>query len=131
MLLRKLLEVGQGCPKEMLFLETGSWPLRYIVMSRRLMFLHYILNEEKKSLIYRCLEAQMRHPVRNDWILTVYEDLEELEIALDIETISNLSLACYKNFVLKKIEERVLNYLNTIKSKHSKVMDLEHNSLKL
>ena len=131
MLLRKLLEVGQGCPKEMLFLETGSWPLRYIIMSRRLMFLHYILNEDKKSLIYRCLEAQMRNPVRNDWILTVWEDFEELDIALDIETISTLSIGCYRKFLFKKIEDRVLHYLNEMKSKHSKVMHLKHEILKL
>ena len=51
MLLRKLLEVGKSCPKEMLYLETGSRPIRFIIMSRRLMFLHYILNEDNKSLV--------------------------------------------------------------------------------
>ena len=76
----------------------------------------------KKSLIYRCLEAQMRNPVRNDGILTVWEDFEELDIALDMETISTLSIECYKKFLVKKIDDRVLNYLNEIKSKHSKVM---------
>ena len=59
------------------------------------MFLHYILNEDKNSLIYRCLEAQMRNPVRNDQILTVWKDFEELDIALDMETISMLSLECW------------------------------------
>ena len=88
----------------------------YIIMSRRLMFLHYILNEDKKSLIYRCLEAQMRNPVRNDWILTVWEDFEELDIALDIETISTLSIGCYRKFLFKKIEDRVLHYLNEMKA---------------
>ena len=131
MLLRKLFEVGQGCPKEMLFLETGSWPLRYTIMFRRLMFLHYIINEDKKSLIYRCLEAQMRNPVRNDWILTVWENFEELDIALDLETISILSIESYRKFLFKKLEDRVLNYLNGIKSKHSKVMNIKHDTLKL
>ena len=38
--LRKILEVGKSCPKEMLYLETASRPIRFIIMSRRLMFLH-------------------------------------------------------------------------------------------
>ena len=67
MLLRKILEVGKSCPKEMLYLETGSWPIRFIIMSRRLMFLHYILNEDEKSLLKQVLNAQIADPVRNDW----------------------------------------------------------------
>ena len=48
MLLRRVLEVGSCCPKEMLYLETGATPIRFTIMQRRLMFLYYILNEEKK-----------------------------------------------------------------------------------
>ena len=66
MLIRKILEVGKGCPKEMLYLEMGIFPLRFTVMTRRLIFLHYILNEDKKSLIYRFLQAQVRNPSKND-----------------------------------------------------------------
>ena len=68
MLLRKILEVGSSCPKEMLYLETGTTPIRYIIMTRRLMFFHYILNEDKQSLIGRFLEAQERSPSKNDWV---------------------------------------------------------------
>ena len=60
MLLWKFLEVGAGCPKEMLYLETGSWPLRYVIMSRRLMFLHYLLNEDESSLVFMFLQAQIK-----------------------------------------------------------------------
>ena len=66
MLLRKILEVGVSCPKEMLYLELGVTPIRFVIMTRRLMFLHYILNQDKKSLIYKCFEAQMTTPCRND-----------------------------------------------------------------
>ena len=131
MLLRKLLEVGQGCPKEMLFLETGLWPLRYIVMSRRLMFLHYILNEEKNSLIYKFLQAQIKNPVKDDWILTVMENLEELDIYVDLEVMASLSTDCCKKFIYEKIEERVLCYLNEIKLQHTKVMHIKHEQLEL
>ena len=131
MLLRKILEVGKSCPKEMLYLETGSWPIRFIIMSRRLMFLHYVLNEDSKSLIYKFLQAQINDPVKNDWIHTVKEDLEELEIGLDFETIKELSKKSFKIFVDKQLEARALDYLNEIKAKHSKVNHIIHNNLRM
>ena len=107
MLLRKLLEVGKCCPREMLYLETGSRPIRFIIMSRRLKFLHYILNEDNKSLINQVLQEQMKSPVKNDWILTVWEDLKELEIGLDLKDIEELSKEGFKRFIDKKIDARV------------------------
>ena len=65
-LLRKILEVVAGCPKEMLYLESGSIPIRFIVIFKRVMFLHYILNQDQDSLIRRVFEAKVRNPSRND-----------------------------------------------------------------
>ena len=122
MLLRKILEVGKSCPKEMLYLETGSWPIRFIIMSRRLMFLHYILNEDEKSLLKQVLNAQIADPVRNDWILTVREDLEELEIMLEFDNIQELSKHSFKTFIHKKIEHCVLNY--TVNARPSETVEI-------
>ena len=64
----------------MLYLEAGSIPIRFIVIFKRVMFLHYILNQDQDSLIRRVFEAQVRNPSRNDWSETVKKDLEELKI---------------------------------------------------
>ena len=108
MLLRRVLEVGSCCPKEMLYLETGATPIRFTIMQRRLMFLHYILNEEKSSLISKCFEAQKRNPCRNDWVVSIYDDLAELDIGLSFEDIQNLSKYQFQNFLRKIIEEKAL-----------------------
>ena len=131
MFLRKLLEVGRGCPKEMLYLETGSLPIRFIIMSRRLMFLQYLLKEENESLVHKFLQEQIRSPVKNDWILTVQENMEELQIGLDFENITTLSKDSFKAFLEKKIDIKALEYLNSLKSKHSKVLHIVHKNLKL
>ena len=68
-LLRRILEVGSGCPKEMLYLDTGTMPIRFIITYRRIMFLHYILNEDQESLICRFYKAQVKNPTINDWSL--------------------------------------------------------------
>ena len=88
-LLRRVLEVGSCCPNEMLYLETGAIPFRFIMLKRRLMFLHYIMNESRESLIYKFLDAQKNNPCRNDWVSTVQGDLDDLEIGLSFEDIQN------------------------------------------
>jgi hypothetical protein len=82
----------------MLYLETGTTPIKYKVKFRRLMFLHYILNEKKDSLIHRCLDVQRRKPCKNDCIISVYEDLEELEIMTDFEELKSYQNINFKTF---------------------------------
>jgi hypothetical protein len=131
MLLRKILEVGVSCPKEMLYLETGATPIRFVIMTRRLMFLHYILNQEKESLIFKCFEAQMRTPCRNDWVISVQKDFEELEIMVDLDDIKTQSQHQFNTFLKRTVEEETLNYLNKLKSTHTKVLHIRHNRLEL
>jgi hypothetical protein len=131
MLLRKMLEVGVSCPKKMLYLELGVTPIRFVIMTRRLMFLHYILNQDKKSLIYKCFEAQMKTPCRNDWIISVEKDLEELEIMVELDVIQTQSQQQFNTFLKRAVEERTLNYLNHLKSTHTKVLHIRHNKLEI
>ena len=65
-LLRKILECPSNSPRCMLYLETGCKPIRFLIMKRQLMFLHYILKEDKDSLISRFFEAQAKNPGNND-----------------------------------------------------------------
>ena len=128
-LLRKILEVGSGCPKEMLYLETGSIPIRFIVTFRRIMFLHYILNQDPESLIGRFFRSQVKSPCRNDWCISVESDMKELGIKLTFNEIKSLSKQKFKTFVKKIIEEKSISYLNVLKLKHTKVMHIEHTGL--
>ena len=130
-LLRKILEVGAGCPKEMLYLETGTIPIRFLVAFKRVMFLHYILNQDKDSLIYRILEAQVRNPSKNDWSETVKQDLEELGIENTFTQIKSLQQDKLRSVVRKAIEEKTYRFLTNLKLKHSKMKHIEHKSLVL
>ena len=46
-LLRKIFSAHSKTPKEALYLESGNVPIRFILMARRVNFLHYIINEEE------------------------------------------------------------------------------------
>ena len=54
MLMRTILEVGQGCPKGMLYLLLGC-----TIMMRKLMFFHYLLNEGPNCLKHQVVNFSL------------------------------------------------------------------------
>ena len=127
----EMLEVGQSCPKEILYLETGFTHIRYIIMLRKILFLHYILNEGQESLIHRVLKAQIKSPVKGDWILGVKEIFNDLNTDLELEEIKQIKEETLRKFVKKHIKENCWMYLNKQKEKHTKVMNIVHTELKM
>ena len=68
---------------------------------------------------------------RNDWIITVEKDLEELEIMVDLDVIQTQSHQQFNTFLKKAVQENTLNYLNNQKSTHTKVLHIRHNTLEI
>ena len=68
-LLRKIFKSHSKVAKEALFLELGVIPLRFIIMSRRINFLHYILSLNKSELLSQFYFSQKNLPSKNDWTL--------------------------------------------------------------
>ena len=58
--LRRILNVPKSTPKEMIYLELGCIPLRYIIKKRRILFLHYILNQDPNSMLFKFLMTQIK-----------------------------------------------------------------------
>ena len=125
-LLRRILECPESTPKEMLYLEMACLPIRFIVMGRRIMFLHYILNEDGDSLISRFFKAQVTNPMKNDWCESVRETLKDLNILLTFSQIKLMKKEELKNLVKAACEAEALLYLNKKKAEHSKVLHLSH-----
>ena len=100
-------------------------------MKKRLMFLHYILNEPSQSLIHRFFIAQEKNPSKNDWCSKVKEDLAYLEIFLSFEHIKDASTYQFKTLVEKAIDEKSFSYLDSEKKKKSKVNHIQYDSHKM
>lgn len=95
-LIRKILNAHSKTPIELLYLETGIIPIRYILKARRLSYLRNILQRTPDELISRVYFGQKRKPVRDDWFLTVQTDMEELKcIEGDIKNISKYKFKLY------------------------------------
>ena len=60
--LRSILQAPLCTGIEGLHLETGTVSLKYYIVQRRIMFLHYILNEDEQSLLYFLwLKTEIQH----------------------------------------------------------------------
>ena len=131
MLLRRILECPVSTPREMLYLELGVIPIRYIIIKRRLNFLQYILKEDRNSLIYTFLRAQLENPTTNDWGETVNRDLNEIDMKLEISEIEAMPKATFTAKVKEMVDKVALRNLNKEKQKHSKVSHIHHSKIEM
>ena len=111
MLLRNLFYCSRNVPKDLLYLEMGYLPISYIIKERRLMFLHHILQQKEESLVFRFFMAQIKSPTTHDWVSTVLEDLEELDINIEIGDIKDLKKGKFKAIVKEKVTNGAFQYL--------------------
>jgi hypothetical protein len=81
------------------------------------MFLQCILKEEPDSVISQFFHAQDSNPTKNEWAVTVRQDLEELELNLKFYEIKRLSKEQFKTKVSKAMSKIALAYLLKEKNK--------------
>ena len=94
-------------------------------------YLHHILSRPADSLLLNFFNVQMMCPVKDDWIYTVKENLNEVDINLDMETIKTISKHRFGKLVRKSVKKAALIYLNNFKESHSKTENLSNVELSL
>ena len=99
-----LLEVARTVPYDLVCLELGIEPLRYIIMRRRLLYLQHILKQKETSLVKQFLKTQMKNLKKKDWGKTVLENFEHLQIELSIREIEEMPKATYRKMLKKRIK---------------------------
>ena len=96
MLMQSIMDCSSSVPRDLLYLELAIVPIRYIIKTRRILYLHHILQRNEDSLLYRFFEAQLENPTPKDWVSQVLEYLEELEIQHELEEIQIMNKEKYK-----------------------------------
>ena len=130
-LLRDLLSAQRSTPKEILYLETGSIPVRFVIISRRINFLHHILCEDQNSLLSRFFTAQCAEPIRGDWASTVKKDLDFLNIKLSFDEIASYSKSAFKALVKDSVKKKAFGELIKQQKEHSKGKEIVYRELTL
>ena len=130
-LLRRILSAPSCTPTPMLYLELGCLPIRYVIMTRRLMFLQYLLQEEESSLLHRFFKAQSENPDRGDWVDQIKKDLDETKLDIPMEEIRKMSIEVFRNKVSVAVQNAAFKYLNVEKLKMSKIMYVKHEKFEI
>ena len=90
------------------------------------MFLFYILKQDPKTMLYKFFESQKNHGTSKDWVNTVIQDLEDLNIDKNFEDIKIMKKHDFRRIVSQSIKEKAMQNLEDRKSQHSKVKQLKH-----
>ena len=130
-LLRTICKAHAKTPVEFLYLETGCVPLRYVIASRRLKYLHHIINREDKELIKRVYNAQKTTPSKGDFAELIKTDIKLLGDDMDEETIQRMTKTEFKTLVKQMINKAAENDLKEQQKTHSKLNLLKYDQLKI
>ena len=115
----------------LMMLEGALIPIRYIIITRRLNYLHSILKSENSSMNKQVMIKQVENPSRQDWISQVYSNLNEFQINLSLDEIEKLSKYKFKKIVRNACLKTTFNYLLSEKEKLSKGKQIKYNSFKI
>ena len=75
-LLRSLVKAHSKTPLEFLYLETGAAPIRFLISSRRMIYLQTIVKRSDNEVTKKIYQAQKDDPVKGEYIELVKADFE-------------------------------------------------------
>ena len=84
---RALLSTSGNPSKVFMCLELGIIPVKYVLISKRLNFLHYILSENISSILRKVYDTMKCDSRKGDFYNLVKKDMEDLDIAMTEEDI--------------------------------------------
>ena len=116
--MRGILKAHSKIPIEALYLETASIPIKYILVSRRILYLYNILQKNENEMLRKVYETQKSNTSQGDYCELVSRDKENLGITQSDREISVMKRATFKNFVKTKTKEAAFKYLLLQKQGH-------------
>ena len=130
MLLSKILNSEANTSNAFKYLELGIYPLRFEIMKRKILYLQYILKQNKASMMYQVLKATMDNPLRNDFVQTCVKYLNDLKIDLSFDQIEKMSVWTFKKMVKERISEAGFSYLKEKVSKQN-ISHIKYDNLEI
>ena len=125
-LIRQIIGANSKVPVELLFLETSSTPIDFVLTSRRLNYLHTLLNRSDNELTKKIYMAQKKLPIKGDWAQKVWEDMEKVQLGIEENDIMKIKKSAFKNLVRKQVRTAVFSSLKVTQSSHIKVSAIKY-----
>ena len=129
-LIRSLIKAHSKTPLEFLYLEVGALPIRYIISTRRMIYLQTILKRDDDELTKKVYFAQKNDPSKGDFTELIKADFALIDETLDENAVEKSETQSYKKYIKSRMRNAALKYLNEKKKTHSKIKDIEYQELK-
>ena len=126
-LMRSIIGAHSKVPVEMIYLETGSLPIKYVISCRRMLYLKDILDRSESELINKVYNSQKQNPSRGDWCLLVQKDFNIINENINEGKIQSMSRNEYKKYIKNQLRYAVFEILQSLKMKHEKVKNITYN----
>ena len=131
LLIRRILSLPMSTCTEALYLETGCLDIETIIKGRRIKFVHYLVNSDRNSMLYKFFKVQWDFSCRGDWTRQCKEDLQDFDIPDNLEYFEGKSQDAFKKMVTRKTKDYALEKFKNMKMPHSKMDNLHYTELKL
>ena len=131
LLFSRILDCDGKTSNTMKYLELGAIPIRFLIMKRKILFLQYILKQDKKSMMYNILKAIQDKPMKNDFVSTCKKYMETLKINSSFKEIEKMSKFQLRRILMEKIKNEALAYLRNQQLKQEKIRSIVFNELKM
>jgi hypothetical protein len=133
-LLSRILDCASNTSNVAKYLELGVLPVKYEIIKRKIIYLQYILQQEKTSMVFKVFKATQDDPVNNDFVKTCNKYLEILDIKMSFSEIEGMSKWRFKKLVKEKTQLAAFKYLMEKKNqpnKQTKIADLKYEKLEM
>ena len=112
-------------------MELGVLKIRYIMMSRRVMYLQSILIRGDNDLVRQYLMAQRNHPTKGDFTVMVMDDMKRLGLFLQDTEITAMGKVNLKKLIKNKLKQMALDDHNNNVRKLNKIKNIPYKDLKI
>ena len=83
LVLRKVFEQRENTPYYGILAETGYWPYSYVIVYKKLMYLHHLLHSDERKITRRIVVNQMHGGSKKNWYCEVKYWLDKLDLEME------------------------------------------------
>ena len=111
-ILKRLLQLPKTTSYLGMLYETGIWRIKDVILYRKLMLLHNILQSGDNRVMKRIILDQEMYPFPGCWLQKVKEDALEIGIVVKLKEIQKTMKQQYKSVIKRRIETNLIQYIN-------------------
>ena len=125
------MKAHKGTTSELLYLETGTVPIKWVIAQRRINFLKHIISRNENELLRKIYSAQKEKPSQGDFASLVANDLKMFGLTHEEIESEAMSKKALKKELTQKAKNAAFAELMSQLQKGSKGKSVKYNKLEI